>query len=378
MIDYETLRIIWWALLGILLIGFAIMDGFDLGTAMLIPFVGKSDIERRVVINTIGPVWEGNQVWFILGGGAIFAAWPILYAVSFSGFYFAMFVVLCTFIIRPVGFKYRSKMPSPIWRTTWDWLLASAGFVAALIFGVAVGNVLQGVPFHFDAHLRSFYTGSFWQLLNPFAIVCGLLSVCMIIMQGGFYVATKTEQPLHKRAINIARVMSLLVILIFAGAGFWVMHMESYTLLKSLGPEGPSNPLNKLVGLVTGSWLNNYAIYPLAIIAPLMGFTGALFAPVFATLARAKISLVMSSLSIFGIISTVGVSMYPFLLPSSSNPNMSLLVWDASSSHFTLGLMLGATLVFLPIVIAYTTWVYRVLRGPITVKSIENEDKTLY
>lgn len=378
MLDYATLRVIWWALLGILLIGFAILDGFDLGSAILIPFVGKNDNERRVVINTVGPVWEGNQVWFILGGGAIFAAWPILYAVSFSGFYFAMFIVLCTFIIRPVGFKYRSKMPSPLWRSTWDGLLASAAFVAALIFGVAVGNVLQGVPFHFDNNLRTFYTGTFWQLLNPFALLCGLVSVSMIIMQGGYYLATKTEAPLRARALFYARLMSLVVVILFAVAGYWVTKLDAYVLVKSLGPAGPSNPLHKVVGLETGAWLLNYTRYPMALAAPIMGFIGALLAPVFSALWRSKLSLVMSSISIFGIISTVGVSMFPFLLPSSSDPAASLLVWDASSSQFTLWLMLGAVIVFLPIVLAYTTWVFRVMRGPVTVESITNDEQSMY
>ncbi|RYB55697.1 cytochrome d ubiquinol oxidase subunit II, partial [Legionella pneumophila] len=152
-LDYETLRIIWWLLIGILLIGFAIMDGFDLGVAMWLPWLGRTDIERRILINSIGPTWEGNQVWFILGGGAIFAAWPTLYALSFSGFYLAMLVVLLALILRPVGFKYRSKLDNPIWRAFWDWALFIGGFVPALIFGVAVGNVIQGVPFYFDESL---------------------------------------------------------------------------------------------------------------------------------------------------------------------------------------------------------------------------------
>ena len=154
LIGFDVLRVIWWLLLGVLLTGFALTDGFDMGVGALIPFVGKSDAERRVAINTVGPVWEGNQVWFILGGGAIFAAWPPLYAVSFSGFYLAMFVILAALILRPVGFKYRSKRDSATWRNAWDWALFVGGAVPALIFGVAMGNVLQGVPFHFNAEAR--------------------------------------------------------------------------------------------------------------------------------------------------------------------------------------------------------------------------------
>src|SRR5579863_219007 len=151
---YETLRIIWWVLLGVLLIGFAIMDGFDLGAAILHPFVTKADEERRMVVNALGPVWEGNQVWLILGGGAIFAAWPYLYAVAFSGFYLAMFIVLCSLILRPVGFKFRSKMPGKTWRLVWDWCLFIGGVVPPIIFGVAFGNAIQGVPFTFDDSMR--------------------------------------------------------------------------------------------------------------------------------------------------------------------------------------------------------------------------------
>ncbi|MDQ0995893.1 cytochrome d oxidase subunit CydB [Phyllobacterium ifriqiyense] len=184
LLDYETLRLIWWVLLGTLLIGFAVTDGFDLGIGTLLPFIAKNDMERRVVINTIGPIWEGNQVWLIVGGGVIFAAWPPLYAVSFSGFYLAMFVILAALIIRPVAFKYRSKRESLLWRSAWDWALFVGGFVPALIFGVAVGNVIQGVPFRFNNELRIFYEGSFFGLLNPFALLCGVLSVAMLVMHG--------------------------------------------------------------------------------------------------------------------------------------------------------------------------------------------------
>lgn len=378
MFDYATLRVIWWVLLGLLLIGFAIMDGYDLGTAMLLPFVGRNDNERRVVINTIGPVWEGNQVWFILGGGAIFAAWPLLYAVSFSGFYLAMFVVLCTFIIRPVAIKYRSKMPQASWRNTWDGLLSAAAFIAALIFGVAVGNVLQGVPFHFDPHLRAFYTGTFWQLLNPFALLCGGLSVAMIMMQGGYYLGTKTESPLRERALSAARLMSLVVIILFAVGGYWISHLDGYAVITNMGSGGPSNPLHKMVELQPGAWLKNYTALSWTLLAPLLGFTGALLALLLSGVWRSKLSFLLSSFSIFGIISTVGVSMFPFLLPSSSTPVASLLVWDASSSQFTLALMLGATVVFLPIILLYTAWVIRVMRGTVTVQQIKDDDKTMY
>jgi len=275
MIEYAILRIIWWALIGIFFAAFAVMDGFDLGVAALIPIVGHSDIERRVVINTIGPVWEGNQVWFILGAGVLFAAWPSLYAVSFSGFYLALFVLLLTFIMRPLGFKYRSKLTNPRWRSTWDWILAVCGVVAALIFGVTVGNVLQGVPFHFDNSLRSFYTGTLWQLFNPFGILCGFVSLAMILMQGAHYLIVKTTDEVRRRAIKVANIAAIAVIILFAIGGFWVGYgIKGYILLHIASLNGPSNPLHHAVVQKVGAWLMNYYSIPEFVIAPLLGFLG--------------------------------------------------------------------------------------------------------
>lgn len=379
MIDYEILRLIWWALLGVLLGGFAVMDGFDLGVAGLLPTVAKTDLERRVVLNSVGPVWEGNQVWFILGGGAIFAAWPYLYAVSFSGFYLAMFLVLVTFIVRPVGFKYRSKITHPLWRTVWDYLLCVAGLISALIFGVAVGNVLQGVPFYFDDSLRAFYTGSFWGLLNPFALVCGLVSILMMRMQGGLYLAIKTENAIHQRAIVQARIAAVLLIVLFALAGVWIAYgIDGFVLTQGGDPHGPSNPLHKVVVEQMGAWLNNYSQYPWMLTAPIIGFLGAAFAFLLANFRQGRIAFICSSISILGIIATAGFSLFPFLLPSSSTPNASLIVWDASSSQLTLQIMLISTIIFLPIILLYTTWIYRVLRGKVTSNYVENNQDSMY
>jgi cytochrome d ubiquinol oxidase subunit II len=378
MFDYETLRIIWWVILGVLLIGFAIMDGFDLGVATLLPFVAKTDSERRVTINTVGPVWEGNQVWFILGGGAIFAAWPYVYAVSFSGFYLAMFLILSALILRPVGFKFRSKINNPKWTGFWDWALFVGGFVPALVFGIAVGNTLQGVPFQFDDSLRMTYQGSFFALLNPFALLCGLVSVAMLIMHGGLYLAVKTEGALHKRAVTAARLFGLLTIILFASAGLWVSHLEGYTVLGQIAHDGPSNPLHKEVTRVAGSWLHNYELYAWTKTAPVLGFLGAIIAIGFAKRGEGKLAFIGSAISILGIVSTVGLSMFPFILPSSSYPGNSLLVWDASSSQLTLKIMLIATGIFLPIILIYTTWVFRVLRGKVTAGYIEQNSRDMY
>ena len=376
-IDYETLRVIWWALLGILLIGFAVMDGFDLGVAMWIPWLTKTDLERRVLINSIAPTWEGNQVWFILGGGAIFAAWPALYAVSFSGFYLAMLLVLLALILRPVGFKYRSKMVNPTWRACWDWALFVGGFVPALIFGVAIGNVLQGVPFHFDESLRPFYTGGLLDLLNPFALLCGVLSVLMLAMHGAFFLNTKTQSIVQARAIRAGRICALLTLMVFIAGGVWLyLGVDGFTLTSNTPHDGPSNPLYKTVMRETHAWFHNYQALPISRLAPAIGIISALMALLLARCART--AFVFSALSIAGIISTVGISMFPFILPSSTHPEQSLIVWDSSSSHLTLFIMLISTVIFLPIVLAYTAWVYRVLRGKITEQTILDNPDSAY
>ena len=379
LIDYETLRIIWWLLLGVLLIGFAVTDGFDLGVGTLLPFVAKTDTERRIAINSIGPTWEGNQVWLILGGGAIFAAWPPLYAVSFSGFYLAMFAILFALILRPVAFKYRSKRESARWKAGWDWALFIGGFVPSLIFGVAVGNVLQGVPFRFDDDMRIYYEGSFFALLNPYALLCGLLSVAMLVMHGAAWLQVKTDGIVAERARRYGSLAAVAVIVLFALGGLFLwIGIDGYRISSAIDAAGPSNPLLKTVEHSPGAWLVNYGTHPWMIIAPVLGFVGAA-AALLAMLARREVTvLLFSKLAIFGMISTVGLSMFPFILPSSLDLRSSLTVWDASSSHLTLFIMLVVTAIFLPIILAYTAWVYRVLWGKVDEKTVNDKGGHAY
>ncbi|MGM4984123.1 cytochrome d ubiquinol oxidase subunit II [Rhizobium sp. SG741] len=379
LIDYETLRIIWWLLLGVLLIGFAVTDGFDLGVGTLLPFVARTDTERRIAINSIGPTWEGNQVWLILGGGAIFAAWPPLYAVSFSGFYLAMFAILFALILRPVAFKYRSKRESARWKAGWDWALFIGGFVPSLIFGVAVGNVLQGVPFRFDDDMRIYYEGSFFALLNPYALLCGLLSVSMLTMHGAAWLQVKTDGVVAERARRYGSLAAVAVIVLFALGGLFLWAgIDGYRISSAIDAAGPSNPLLKTVEHSPGAWLVNYGTHPWMMIAPVLGFVGAA-AALLAMLARREVTvLLFSKLAILGIISTVGLSMFPFLLPSSLDPRSSLTVWDASSSHLTLFIMLVVTGIFLPIILFYTAWVYRVLWGKVDEKTVNDKGGHAY
>lgn len=379
LLNYDTLRVIWWLLLGILLVGFAVMDGFDLGTGTLLPFVAKTDLERRVVINTVGPVWEGNQVWLVLGGGAIFAAWPQLYAVSFSGFYLAMFVILVALILRPVAFKYRSKRESPTWRSAWDWALFVGGFVPALICGVALGNVLQGVPFRLTPEMYIHYDGSFFGLLNPFAVLCGLVSVSMLVTHGAAWIRIKTEGPVAERARAVGSVTALLTAVLFglAGLALW-MWVDGYQITSAIQTTGPSNPLFKTAAVAPGAWFQNYARYGWTLAAPVLGFVGTLLAFVLIRARRDNLAILASALGIAGIILSVGASMFPFILPSSVDPRFSLTVWDSSSSHMTLFIMLVSTAIFLPLILLYTSWVYKVLWGKVDAKAIEDGNTHAY
>jgi cytochrome bd ubiquinol oxidase subunit II len=379
MFDYEIMRLVWWALLGILLIGFAVMDGFDLGVATLLPFVARTDIERRIVLNTIGPVWEGNQVWLILGGGAIFAAWPMLYATAFSGFYLAMFIVLAALIVRPVAIKFRSKIENTRWRSTWDIAIAVSGVVPALIFGVAFGNVILGVPFKFDDTLRMTYEGSLFGLLNPFALLSGLLSVAMLTLHGANYLGLKASGDVAGRAIRVGRVMAPLTIGLFVLAGAWVAFgIDGYIVTSQLPHDGPSNPLFKAVTRQAGAWLTNYRIFPWTLAAPIAAIATLAMTPALLAARRAGAAFVASGVGVAAIIATAGLAIFPFLLPSSLEPRASLTVWDASSSHLTLKIMLFATAVFLPLILLYTAWVYRVLRGPVTAAFVENNVHSVY
>lgn len=379
MFDYETYKFLWWLLIGVLVIGFAIMDGHDMGVGSLLPFIGKNDDERRVVIDTVEAHWEGNQVWFIFGGGAIFAAWPLVYGTSFSGFYGAMLAVLWAMFFRPVGFSYRSKISNPAWRNSWDWALFIGSAVPPLIFGVAFGNLLQGVPFHFDHDLRAYYTGNFWQLLNPFGLLAGVVSVAMIITQGATYLMVRTEGDIYRRSRTAAIVSGLLTLVSFAVAGVWVVQaIAGYVIISGNLPGAQPNPLDKTVVMQAGAWLNNYRIYPLTLIIPGLAFIGGILAVTFACRGKSVLAFIGSSLSILGIIATAGVSMFPFIMPSSSDPASSLTVWDSASSYWTLALMFWSTMIFLPIIGFYTSWAYKVMAGKISVAHIKGQDTSAY
>jgi len=378
MFDYETLKLIWWVLIGVLLIGFAVTDGFDMGVGALLRIIGKTDTERRVMLNTVGPHWDGNQVWFITAGGAIFAAWPVVYAVAFSGFYWAMLLVLFAMFFRPVGFEYRSKMENERWRNLWDWGLTIGGAVPALVFGVAFGNLLLGVPFTLDEMMRSYYSGSFWALLNPFGLLAGVISLSMLMMHGATYLQMRTAGELQQRARKAGLLLAVVVALCFALAGIWIASMPGYVLLDGANTAGVMTPLQKQVELQDGGWLSNYGRYPIMLIAPLLAFAGLAGTALMSWANRSALAFVSSSLALVGIICTAGFSLFPFLMPSSENLVSSLTVWDVVSSELTLNIMFWVAMFFVPLILAYTSWGYYKMWGRLTTDFIENNKYSTY
>jgi cytochrome d ubiquinol oxidase subunit II len=371
-LDYEILKFIWWLFVGVLLIGFAITDGMDMGVGNLLPFLGKNDDERRVMINTVGPHWDGNQVWLITAGGAIFAAWPAVYAAAFSGFYVAMLLVLFALFFRPVGFDYRSKLGDERWRKAWDWGLFVGGAVPSLVFGVAFGNLLLGVPFHLDELLRSYYTGSFFALLNPFALLAGIVSFSLLTMHGGIWLQMRTAGEISERVKIYIQWTGIAAMAAFALTGIWlVAGIDGYAITAQPAIDALPNPLAKTVEISSGAWLSNYGAYPLTLVFPVLGFAGVILTILLSKANRPGWGFVSSSLAITGVIMTAGVSMFPFIMPSSTNPNSSLTVWDAPSSHLTLTVMFWAVVIFLPIVISYTIWNYRKMWGKLSVEEMQ-------
>ena len=379
MLDYEILRIIWWVLVVVLLIGFSVTDGFDMGVTALLPVAGKKEVERRIMINSIAPHWDGNQVWLLSAGGAIFAAWPIVYSVAFSGFYIALFLVLAALFFRPIGFEYRAKIDNPTWRAMWDWGLFAGGFVPALVFGVAFGNLLQGVPFELNDLSQATYTGSFFALLNPFALLCGVLSLAMLVTHGSNWLQMKTTAALRDRARAITQIGALVTLITFVLAGVWLSFKDGYVVTSVIDHFAASAPASgKQVAVEAGAWFKNFNENPALWAFPALVVVGALLNVVASKANRCGFAFLFSVLTMAGVIITAAVSMFPFVMPSSTHPEQSLLMWDATSSQLTLNLMFYLVLVFVTISLLYTTWSYYKMFGRLDESFVEDNKNSLY
>ncbi len=335
MFDLNTL---WFVLIAVLFIGYFILEGFDFGVGILLPFLGKTDRERRVIINTIGPVWDGNEVWLITAGGAIFAAFPNWYATMFSGFYLALFLMLLALIVRGVAFEFRSKDRYPAWRNFWDWMIFVGSLVPALLWGVALGNILRGVPI--DQNMT--YVGTFFTLLNPYALLGGLTSLSVFILHGALFLGLKTTGVIMDRAVaftkKIGPVATVLTFLYVVATYFMT---DAFT---RLGINPGIIPLGAGASLLAAGW--------------------------FVHQGRLGWAFIFNSLTILLSTLTIFIALYPRVMVSSLNPAWSLTIYNASSSQYTLTVMTIVALIFVPIVLAYQGWTYWVFRERIGKESV--------
>jgi cytochrome d ubiquinol oxidase subunit II len=331
------LNTIWFLLIGVLIIGYAILDGFDFGVGILSLFA-RNEKERRIHFNAIGPVWDGNEVWLITGGGALFAAFPVVYATVFSGFYIALMLVLMALIFRAVSFEFRNKVDSAQWRRAWDWAFGLGSLFAALLFGVAMGNILRGVPIEEDGQ----YLGSFLDLLNPYSIGMGILSVVLFTVHGAIYLAMKTSGKLRDRCRKQAGNLWMAVIVLYI-----VMTVWSWVALPFLFAQGFGNAIF-------------FALFILLVGAIVL-------LPVMIGASRFGRAFLVSSILIASMIGHAALSLYPYLVPSSIDPEYGLTIYNSSSSEATLQTMLVIALIGVPVVVAYTIFIHRVFRGTVKI-----------
>jgi len=283
----------------------------------------------------------------------------------------ALMLTLFALFFRPVGIEYRGKVKDPRWRDAWDWGLVIGGAVPALIFGVAFGNLLLGVPFHFDLDQRVFYTGSFFGLLNPFALLAGVVSLGMLTMHGAIYLQLRTDGAVQERARRAALWCGIVFLAAFATAGIWIATGIDAFRIATMPPPGSAfMPHAKTVERVSGGWIANYTQYTWMLSAPVLAFGGTLLALAASGARRAGFAFMLSCFGVAGVVLTAGFALFPFIMPSSSDPKSSLTVYDAVSTHRTLQIMFWVVILFLPIVVAYTSWAYRVMRGTVTERAV--------
>ncbi len=337
----SSLQVIWYVLIGVLLTGYAILDGFDLGVGFWHLFTKKNK-DRKRLLNAIGPVWDGNEVWLITGGGALFAAFPHVYATVFSGFYLAMMLVIFALIFRAVSIEFRSKNPSSTWQKSWDVAFSAGSVIAALLFGVVVGNILRGLPL--DANMN--FTGTFFGLLNPYALLVGLLGLAMFATHGAMFIVLKTDGELANNAKNW-------------GQKAWIVYLALFlvtTVVTILSQEHS---------------LINWMALPFLWIVPLMVVFLVMMIGIYNKKGQGGKAFVTSSLSIGGLMAIASISLFPNLVPASNDPALSLTLMNASSSKLTLGVMLIVALIGIPIVLAYTIWTYRTFSGKVNLETDE-------
>ena len=380
-IDYEVLKILWWIILGMVLIVYAATSGFDAGITIILPFL-KTEEKRRVLLNTSAPVWDGNQTWIIFAGGGLFIAWPVVYATAFSGLYFLMFFILWALFLRPPGYDYRGKLPSYRWKRFWDWALFTSGIVPVFVFGLAFGNCLIGFPFHFDpTTFRDYYTGGLGSLFNGFSILSGIAAVLMVIMHGAAYMQRRTEGELRELGHKLHYIFTISLLITFTFAGYLVAyHLNGYILVAS-PKDATLYPLNSIVTQKVGAWIDSYSVYPWKIFGPIAAYLGMFFALWANYMRWYAVCFWSNVLAIGGMIGTIGFTLFPFIMPSMTNPDQSLTVWNSTSSQYALDIMLYIGVILFIVILSYKTYTYYTLwskKKTLTIEDINKDTHGFY
>ncbi|QJC29507.1 cytochrome d ubiquinol oxidase subunit II [Enterobacteriaceae endosymbiont of Plateumaris pusilla] len=379
MLDYNVLRIIWWFLIGFLVIGFLITDGLDMGVGILLFIIGKNNIERRIMINSIAPHWDGNQVWLITVGGALFAAWPIVYATLFSSFYIPMIIMLLSLFLRPVGFEYRSKIKNYKWQKICDILISIGSIIPPIIIGIAMGNLLKGIPFYIDRYFRIHSELHFLNLFNIFSIIISLTSITMFINQASTYLQFRINDKYINYRTNIITQISSIMLIIFFILSFinTMFYIKGYKII-TLIENNFNNIVKKEILHSYGFWFSNFQKHYYLLIIPLLCLILPIFTIIFSRYKKKLMTFISSSLTIIFIVCTIGITMFPLIIPSNIMPSHSLTMWNATSSKLTLNIMLYAAVIFVPIILSYTFWCYKKMFYPITREEIKNNTNNYY
>jgi cytochrome d ubiquinol oxidase subunit II len=369
--DLETLRLIWWAILGLLAIGLAVGEGISLGMLMLLPLVDQSPASRNSLIASIAPVSVGNMAWLTSFITVLFAAWPIAYAVALTSLQPALLLIVLTALPRPLCLYFYHAQPHPKWQASADKILLASGWIPAAMLGLLVGNLLKGIPFHLESDMHIAFLGDFMSLLNPFSLLVAATCLALLIMHGASYGQLKFNGQLQQQAIALQLRAGIAFIVLFGLTGLWVTHLEGYHISSEILSNANSNPLAKFVKRGEGLWLDNYEHQPLLIAIPLAAFCSVCASLWLAKTGRSYYSMLLSSIAVAMTLLTAGVSMFPFLLPSNLSLNSSLTIWDSSASLIPLQVLLPVALTAIPALALSNRWLFGFFAGKTAAEEVD-------
>ena len=358
-LDYQSLRLIWWAILVLAVIGFALAEGLLLGVNLLLPQLGKTETSRKTIIADLAGTAMGLQIWLIAVTALLFAAWPVAYAVFFASFQPLLLLMIPAWLCRTAGVFFRNSHGNIVWRERWDKALNYSAFLLTALLGIICGNLLKGIPFHFDSDMRIFFLGDFWGLLNPFAALIAAVNIALFMLYGASYLQLRHPGDISQSSKAWIYKSGTAFLVLFILAGLWVSRLEGYHITSAISQDAATNPLNKFVKRNEGLWMDNYEHQPSLAVFPALVFICWGLTLVFTKLKRFYYAFLACSVTVVFCVLTVAISMFPFLLPSNRSLNSSLTIWDASASQITLTALLWVTAIYLPLMAILTRWSFR-------------------